>query len=657
MLDQRRLSRHDRNVDPVHVERGRTGADRNAPYAVTVAEDGSRVMYLRAGTDGAARLWCLDVASGLEWLVAEAPVREYATDAGCQVAGYVSENQLYRVRPGERAVEEIPTTGPPYDVRPDPTGRRLAYRTGGSLRVVDEHGRDELLAGEPGAVWGRADPVTAELFGRRRGYWWSPDGERVLATRLDKGDRESRWRLPVTSLHLLDLDGFWVDVRWDRQGYPHLAAVTWEPRGGPLAAVLPRSQHHALVLAVDSRTGETQVHAEVDDPRWVSVTPGTPTYLPDGRVVLGGELNLDGVETRCLFADGILLSPPQLYVHRLRARFTGPIDHLVDLIVEASEGEPSERHVYRLRVAARSSSPEVTRLTTEPGWHAGYGAGGTVLIVSESLDRLGARVTVHGPDGVVQTPEPRSGVESVPAKLPRTPLPRPAMTRVTDRRLSCAVLYPAEHMAGRRLPVLVTVTAEQTVVAASGRWSRHQWYADQGFAVVMIDGRGTAGVSPSFEKAVYRRLLDVMLTDQIEGLAALAAKHPDLDLERVAIQGAGMAGSVAIAGLTQHPDVFRVAVAEAPITDWTLEPAGFAERYLGSYHDDPEAYARHDLVAAAGDLTRPLLLICPPESLRARQCRRFADALRAARRPHRYLTATTDQEVIGFLRDGLRGAP
>ncbi|HEX6077045.1 MAG TPA: prolyl oligopeptidase family serine peptidase [Micromonosporaceae bacterium] len=642
-------------MGPAQVEPSRTGHPRYEPHAVTVSDDGSRVMYLRAAgpDDTSDRLWVFDVNTGVERLVTEAPVREYAADTGCRVVGYVTGEELHRVRPGDREPVRIPTAGTPYDVRPDPTGRRLAYRTGNTLRVIDEHGADELLAGEPGVVWGGTDRVSTEVFGRRRGYWWSPDGERVLATRLDRGDPRAPWRLPVTSLHLLELDGFWVDVRWDRQGYPHLAAVTWGQRGGPLATVLPRSQHHALVLAVDSRTGETQVHAEVDDPRWVSVTPGTPAYLPDGRVVLGGELNLDAVETRCLFADGILLTPPQLYVRRLLGRLPGPAEHVVDLLVEASEGEPSERHVYRLRLAAKSSSPEVTRLTTEPGWHTGYGAGSTLVIASESLDHSGVRTVVRGPAGEHEIPRSDS---RAPRTAQSTP-PRPTLSRVTDRRLPCAVLYPTEHVTGRKLPVLVTVTDNQGVVAARSRWWRHQWYADQGFAVVVIDGRGTPGVSPGFEKAIYRRVLDVTLTDQTEGLAALAAKHPDLDLDRVAVRGSGLGGSIAVAAAIRHPDVYRVAVAEAPITDWTVEPVGFAERYLGSYHDNPEAYAQHDLVAVASELVRPLLLISPPDTPRDRQARRLVDALRAARRPYRLVPAATDQDVLRFVRRGLETGP
>ena len=50
------------------------------------------------------------------------------------------------------------------------------------------------------------------------------------------------------------------------------------------------------IATIDPRTGETQVHAELADPRWVEPVPGTPAHLPDGRVLIGGELAHDGYD-------------------------------------------------------------------------------------------------------------------------------------------------------------------------------------------------------------------------------------------------------------------------------------------------------------------------------------------------------------------------
>ena len=305
-----------------------------APRALAVASDGSRVAFLRSTgpEDPADRLYVFDVSSGTERLVAdpaellgdsgelppeERALRErlrlsasgigsYAIDPAATVASFALAGKLFRADLRTGTVREVPTAGPVIDPRPDPTGNRIAYVTGGALRVAEP---DALIAGEDGLTWGLAEFIGAEEFGRFRGYWWSPDGRTLLAARVDE-TRVSKWTLhdPSTpaapprtiaypyagspnaevTLHLLDLDGGWVDVHWDRETYPYLVSVSWSELGGPLITVLRRLQQHGLVLAIDPRTGETQVHAELADPRWVGPVPGTPAYLGDGRVLVGG---------------------------------------------------------------------------------------------------------------------------------------------------------------------------------------------------------------------------------------------------------------------------------------------------------------------------------------------------------------------------------
>ncbi|BCB85159.1 hypothetical protein Psuf_024720 [Phytohabitans suffuscus] len=334
---------------------------RGAPRAVTVASDGSRVVFLRSPgpEDAADALWVLDAETATEHLIAEPaglltggqgdlPAEEralrerlrlsasgigsYAMDPAARVAAFPLSGRLFRADLVSGDVIEVATAGPVVDPRPDPTGRRIAYVTSGNLHVIHADGTDALLAGEEGDVtWGLAEFIAAEELDRYRGYWWAPDGRSILAARVDES-RVPRWHLhdparpevaPTSvaypfagaanaevTLHLLDLDGGWVDVHWDRETYPYLVSVHWA-EGGPLITVLRRLQQHGLVLSVDPRTGETQVHAELADPRWVEPVLGTPSHLPDGRVLVGGELAHDGYDARCLFADGTLLTRPR----------------------------------------------------------------------------------------------------------------------------------------------------------------------------------------------------------------------------------------------------------------------------------------------------------------------------------------------------------
>jgi dipeptidyl-peptidase-4 len=572
-----------------------------APHSVTVGADGARVVFLRSAgpEDPDAALWTLTVATATERRIAPGPVDRYAIDRDARVAAYAREGRLWRGDLISGEVRAVPVEVPVFDPRPDPDGRTIGYvtRSGGSsaLRVVGPAG-DRLLAGESGNAWrehngpirwGVADPA-ASRFGRDRGWWWSPDGQQILAARTTG----------ATSLHLLDLDDGWVDVHWDRETYPHVVNVRWSDSGGPLVTVLRRVQQHGLVLAIDPRTGETQVHAELADARWVEPVEGTPRHLPDGRVLVGGELAHDGFDARCLFADGSLLTPAGLYVRRVVGTLprAGAPSGAPDLIVEATEGDPSTQDVFRVRTSIGGGGPEAFKITVTPGWHRAA-CGGDVLVVDDVVRRGDARVAVLSSDA---------------APLPYQP--QPLLERVTDRRLPSAVLYPRSYVAGAKIPVLVTLGAgpgHQEVVTDPAAWQERQWFADAGFAVVSVDGRGTPGVTPSFEKVVHRRLVDVALTDQVDALRALVGKHPDLDLTAVAVRGHGLGGWLAAMAVLRRPDVFHRAVAREPVLDWNTLPRPFAERYLGDPIDAPEIYAHHSVAEAVAqsDHSRPLLLV------------------------------------------------
>ncbi|MFY1634059.1 prolyl oligopeptidase family serine peptidase [Solwaraspora sp. WMMB335] len=696
-----------------------TGAiARGAPRAVTVGADGARVVFLRSAGPGdpAEALWSFDTATGEERRIADpavllgdgprddgdgprpgpargAGIDRYAVDPAARVASFTLAGRLFRADLVDGHVVEVPVVGNVTHARPDPTGSHLAYVSDddagsaaspapergrnrpapGKLRVVRPDGDDILLAGEDGDItWALPDPAAAE-FGRDRGYWWAPDGRSILAARVDRS-RLPRWRyadparpqqppeirpyplcggpIAEVTLHLLDLDGGWVDVHWDRETYPYLVSVDWSD-GGPLVTVLRRLQQHGLVLSIDPRTGETQVHAELADPRWVEPVPGTPCYLGDGRVLVGGELAHDGYDARCLFADGTLLTPSALYVRRVVGRLPGRHSS-ADLLVEASGGEPSEQHLYRVRTAPGSGSLDATRITTNPGWHVGAVGGDVLAVGTATLDQHGTRWTIWRGDTEIGT------LRSLAATPPVTP--RPALQRVTDRRLPTAVLYPQAHVTGRRLPVLLQVhggPGQQQITAARAGWFAAQGWADAGFAVVTVDNRGTPGVAPSFEKVVHRRLADVLLADQVDALGAVVDKHPDLDLDQVVVRGHGFGGWLAALAVLRRPDVFRAAVARSPITDWGLLPAAYAERYLGTPEEGGEIYPHHSLVELAGEPAgsaplRPLLLIheLTDRAVPAAHSLRLSAALLAAGRPHAMLplAAGTDPHGTPLLR-------
>jgi dipeptidyl-peptidase-4 len=137
-------------------------------------------------------------------------------------------------------------------------------------------------------------------------------------------------------------------------------------------------------------------------------------------------------------------------------------------------------------------------------------------------------------------------------------------------------------------------------------------------------------------------MADVILTDQVDALHDLAAKHPDLDLSRVGIRGWSFGGWLSALAALRRPDVYRAAVVGAPVTDWELYDTAYTERYLGLPSDGSDVYAHHNLVLIAqeqvrrGEQTSPMLLIhgFADDNVVAAHTLRLSAAMLKVGRPH-----------------------
>jgi dipeptidyl-peptidase-4 len=266
-------------------------------------------------------------------------------------------------------------------------------------------------------------------------------------------------------------------------------------------------------------------------------------------------------------------------------------------------------------------------LTTAPGRYRGHRAGGTTVIEAATLD--GHEVTAGGRTVTdLSTPPPH--------------VPEIALLKIGERELRTAVLFPAGWVPGTKLPVLMDPyggPAMQRVVADRDFYHVSQWFADQGFAVIVADGRGTPGRGPRWERTIHRCQQANTLPDQVEALHGVAARHPDLDLTRVGIRGWSDGGTLAALAVLRRPDVFHAAVAGAPATDPWLYDTHWQERYVGDPRTHPDAYRKSSLIEDAARLERPLMLIhgLNDDNVFPAHTLRLSAALLAAGRPHTVL--------------------
>jgi dipeptidyl-peptidase-4 len=117
-------------------------------------------------------------------------------------------------------------------------------------------------------------------------------------------------------------------------------------------------------------------------------------------------------------------------------------------------------------------------------------------------------------------------------------------------------------------------------------------------------GRGRA-----WERAVLGDLVTIPLEDQVGALQALGTRHPELDLSRAGVFGWSFGGYMAAMAVLLRPDVFKAAVAGAPVTDWSLYDTAYTERYMKTPEQNPDGYRATSALTHAAKLARPLLLI------------------------------------------------
>lgn len=662
------------------------------PRGFTIAPDSGRIAFIRSasGRDPRGSLWvaepdgtgglvercvvdALRVGDGEAELPAEERARRermretttgitaFSTDSAVSRAAFSIDGTLMvvdLVAPSAVA-RALPAPAGVIDPRMSPDGERIAFVSSRSVHVIacDGSRPAECLAEatSPTEAWGLADFVAAEELDRPRGLWWLADGSAVIAERYDEAPVDVHWIAdpaqpesepaqhrypragtanPEVSLHVLRPGAAPLRLAWDDASYPYLATVHPDPAGATaVISVLSRNQSRQAIVAVAADGSSTTIRERTCEP-WITLQPGVPRRDRAGRLL---EILADpATDTFRLARDDDWRTPPGLQV-------TGVVADTDEGVVITAQPTPFDQEVILVDEAGG-----LVTWSSGDGIHSSVAGRGGRVIASTSPARPGSTVqaALGGSHGAIES---RAEVPAVQ--------PAPRWLRVTDRDLACVVLLPTGHIPGSRsLPVVMAPYGgphHARAVHAAGAFSSDQWLADQGFAVVVVDGAGTPGRGPAFEFEVAGDLATRVLQDQVDALQALGAMDLDLDLTRVGITGWSFGGYLAALAVLDRPDVFHAAVAGAPVTDWRLYDTAYTERYLGLPQDHPDAYELTSLLRRASQLERPLLIIhgLADDNVLAAHTLQLSSALLAAGRPHSVLplsgvTHMTPQEVV-----------
>jgi dipeptidyl-peptidase 4 len=663
------------------------------PIQAMPTADGKSVIFLRSDSprDRATGLYRFDVVSGeTEQLAApeklmgdqalspEEKMRQERTRT--KVTGITSfelsedGGQIAFTLPGALFVYRLEAkrlvklkTGAGNEIDPtfSPDGRKIAYIRDYNLFMYDletDQERAITTGGTETKSFGTAEFVAQEEMDRRKGFWWLPDSQTIVYQVNDNSKVEVWYvgdpsapqnppypsRYPRPGKNNVDVrlamanaasagsgePGQWIE--WDRSKYPYLVRVS-PTKFGPLTiTVETRDQRELALLEVNPETGATQPLLKEDDPDWVNIDQSVPVWLPSHEFVWTSERN-GAWQLELRHPDGTLdrvIVPPDKGLQH----FSGVTGSYLFFLAGKN---PSESELWR----ANLNDPELTRLAS--GFH-------TISVSENGVSVLAD--TVRAPDSLAKTLVRRTD-GSVLGELPSVAEEPPYFPRVefTDDEFVSCIVRPRNFDRSKKYPVIVEVYAGpgfNQVQQIAGPYLIDQWLADQGFVVVSFDGRGTPGHGRDWERAIYQKFGEIPLADQVSALTNFAARHPEMDLNRVGITGWSFGGYMSALAVLRRPDVFKAAVAGAPVTDWLDYDTHYTERYLGLPGD--AVYAGSSLIGDASKLARPLLIIhgTADDNVYFRHSLKLMDAFEKAGRSFQFLPIAGSTHMV--LDPGLR---
>lgn len=531
-----------------------------------------------------------------------------------------------------------------FDPRFSPDGTYIAYATGEGLWIVaTEASVAPKLLLENESVehyWGRAEFAAAEEFERYRGFWWSPDSTKLVVSHVDEStvhttylQQADPWQAPEpyhypaagtpnadVSLFVCGIaDKTQLEIRWDKQRYPYVTQVQWNTSGLYLN-LQTRDQQSLGMYKVDVNGKTKKVHEVVHKP-WVDVMQSLP-YISDG----GHIISLAYESKRRLTYDDEVITPSEHQVDD----FIGLIDAW---LVYTASPDSRERVVFATNIETKETKP----LSPTGGIFSGTIWNNRLFVSGSTIDDLQPTRLLF--DSVDSEPAQVS-IKSFAAEPPAWPEPQ-FMTLGPDK-LQTALLLPRNFNEKDKLPVLLQVYGgphHQEVMLSKRSYLESQWWAEQGYAVLAIDGPGTPGRDVAWEQDIYGDFITDVANAQLVALKETFTKFAYLDTSRVAVRGWSFGGYLSAFLSCLYPEVFHASISGAPVTDWRLYDTHYTERYLGLPEENMAGYDTSSLLLAARKATRPILLIhgLGDDNVLFANSLQFLDVLSDARCPYQFI--------------------
>jgi dipeptidyl-peptidase 4 len=674
-----------------------------APQRMTLTEDGRVMFFLRASPRGdrgaAASLWETNLstgttrellrpdalAAGEEALSAEEKARrerqrqrgggftffEPSSDGATIILGL--SGRLYAFARATGKARELAAGPGAFDPHLSPDATRVAYVRDHNVYVLSLATNREVALTRGGTElrpYGVSEFMAQEEFYRSRGFWWSPDGAEILYQETDLSrvpewtyadpahpDRPPRLTrypkvgAPNAAVRLAiatpGQPGRGVRrVTWDAARYPYLVSVAWPKNAPPTLDVRDRLDQHAAVLAVDPKSGEAKELLTEEDATWLNFDPSVPRWLPDGSGFLWSTERNGSYELELRDRKGARVAT--VAAADLGYRRVLAVDGDKKVAYVSASAEPTRSEVWAVALDGRSP-PRALAGAPDGATYANFGSGSKLYAFVDLTPGGAPQFGVRNVEGAT--------VMTLASEAKAPPfLPRLELAKVGPEAVRVAIVRPRDFDPKKRYPVIDYAYGgpwNNMVHADAYFYLQQQWLADEVSAVVVsIDARGTELRGRAWQRAFYKHYGDLPVEGHAEAIAALAKAYPELDAARVGIYGWSNGGYVSAMAVLRRPDMFKAAVAGAPVADLRDYDA-IMEFFLGAPPDP--AYDEASLLTWAAKPptdaapARPLLLIhgTADDNVYVTHALKLAAALESAGRPVEFMPLVDQTHMVG----------
>ena len=519
-----------------------------------------------------------------------------------------------------------------------PDGSKVAFVRENNLFVKDLISGVESQITNDGKnnqiINGQSDWVYEEEFSFAQAFFWSPDGKKIAYYKFDETavpefsmtlfeglyPSEYRYKYPkpgeknsVVSIHIYQLDNQTSNtVQIGAEKDQYIPRVRWTSNPNKLCVLrMNRHQNKLDYLVADAATGSTRLMMSESDKYYIDIEKEQLTFLNNGKQFINVS-EKDGFNHIYLYDMNNGTAIKQITKGNWEVTDIYGIDQKNGLIYyQSTESSPLQRDVFAISL----KGDKKRKISSTSGVNsATFSSDFSFYILSHQNSKTPLYVSLHNNSGkLIRVLEDNERAKKKIADYQISPTEFFSFTTSEGVSLNGYIIKPANFDPNKKYPVFMYVYGGPGSQNVADSWgaSRNMWFnylAQKGYIIACVDNRGTGFRGAEFKKSTYLNLGKYETIDQIEA-AKWFAKQSYVDGSRIGIWGWSYGGYMSSLCITKGADVFKLAIAVAPVTTWRFYDSIYTERYLRTPQENAKGYDENSPINFADKLKGKFLLI------------------------------------------------